>query len=339
MSAKKIVLIVLAVSIGVGMALIDSKIFKPWRQLPKADAPTTLLEIPKGSGGAKISRILQDKGFVKSPLEWKIFCKMRDCSKLQAGVFEVREGTGLEHVVEKIREGRSATRKVVIPEGRASWEIFSLLKQSYPKLDSLRWEELVHSSTFAKELGVPHSTLEGFLFPDTYPMPWQADEKDLIRIMVRSFFKTWEALPKEKSEVYRKHGFLGTVTLASVVEEETAVEKERTRIAGVFWNRLQKGWPLGADPTVRFIFRSLTGPIYKSQLNSDNPYNTRKFKGLPPGPVSNPGKASLQAALMPGETDALYFVGKDDGSREHFFTTRLQDHNKYKDVAAKNRGE
>jgi UPF0755 protein len=97
--------------------------------------------------------------------------------------------------------------------------------------------------------------------------------------------------------------------------------------------------PLGADPTVRFIFKNLTGPIYKSQLNSDSPYNTRKFPGLMPGPISNPGRKAIEATLFPDKTEALYFVAKDDGSHTHFFSTNLADHNKYKDVAAKNRGE
>ena len=99
------------------------------------------------------------------------------------------------------------------------------------------------------------------------------------------------------------------------------------------------GMPLGADPTVRFVFRNLTGPIYRSQLNSDSPYNTRKQRGLPPGPISNPGKKALVAALNPNNTPFLYFVAKDDGSREHFFTTNLRDHNKFKDIAARNRAK
>ena len=110
-------------------------------------------------------------------------------------------------------------------------------------------------------------------------------------------------------------------------------------IAGVFHNRLDIGMPLGADPTVRFIFKNLTGPIYKSQLQSDNPYNTRKFKGLMPGPISNPGRKAIEATLYPNKTNKLYFVAKDDGSGTHFFSATLAEHNNYKNIAAKNRGE
>ncbi|GBU26241.1 aminodeoxychorismate lyase [Fibrobacteria bacterium R8-3-H12] len=127
--------------------------------------------------------------------------------------------------------------------------------------------------------------------------------------------------------------------MASVVEEEAAVPQEQVQIAGVFLNRLRIGMPLGADPTVRFIFRNLTGPIYKSQLESNNPYNTRKFAGLMPGPISNPGRAAIEATLFPAQTESLFFVAKDDGSRGHFFSKTLSQHNSYKNTAAKNRGE
>ena len=129
------------------------------------------------------------------------------------------------------------------------------------------------------------------------------------------------------------------VTLASIVEEESSLASERPQVAGVYYNRVRMNWPLGADPTVRFIFRNMSGPIYKSQLNSDHPYNTRnpKNKGLPPGPISSPGQESLQATLYPDKTPYLYFVGKDDGSRAHFFCTNLACHNKYKEIASRNR--
>jgi UPF0755 protein len=134
-------------------------------------------------------------------------------------------------------------------------------------------------------------------------------------------------------------GWHQVLTLASVVEEETGNPKERPLIAGVFHNRLRLDMPLGADPTVRFIFKNLTGPIYKSQLNSDNPYNTRKFKGLMPGPISNPGRHAIEATLRPDTTKMLYFVAKDDGSGEHFFSKSLEEHNRYKNIAAQNRAK
>ena len=153
------------------------------------------------------------------------------------------------------------------------------------------------------------------------------------------FFSVWNSLDKENSHIYHKLGFHGVVTLAAIVEEESSLASERPQVAGVYYNRVKMNWPLGADPTVRFIFRNMNGPIYRSQLKSDHPYNTRnpKNKGLPPGPISSPGRESLQATLYPDKTPYLYFVGKDDGSKAHYFTTNLADHNKYKNIAAQNR--
>src|SRR5690606_12383156 len=137
--------------------------------------------------------------------------------------------------------------------------------------------------------------------------------------------------------MYAKYGRHGWVTLASIVEEEAAVASEQDLIAGVFYNRLVQGWSLGADPTVRFAVRKPTGPLYVSDLNSNSPYNTRKFPGLPPGPICSPGRGALRSSLNPMATDKMYFVAKDDGTREHFFSVDNSAHVRYKDVAATNR--
>lgn len=229
---------------------------------------------------------------------------------------------------------------MTIPEGRASWEIPAYLKKAFPNLDEDRWNKLVQDPKFAQSLGLEAKTLEGYLLPDTYPFAMDANEETILKQMVAANLKLRDEMLSKPQAMWKTLGTWHRVlTLASVVEEETGIPEERPLIAGVFHNRLRIGMPLGADPTVRFIFKNLTGPIYKSQLNSDSPYNTRKFKGLMPGPISNPGRKAIYAALNPAKTEALYFVAKDDGSMTHFFSSTLADHNKYKDVAARNRGE
>ena len=231
-------------------------------------------------------------------------------------------------------------KEVTIPEGRASWEIPSYLMKAFPNLDTNRWNALIHDPKFTQSLGVSAKSLEGYLLPETYPFAVDADEEAIIKQMVSANLKLREQYKDMEGTMWDTLGSWHKVlTLASVVEEETGKPDERPLIAGVFHNRLRIGMPLGADPTVRFIFKNLTGPIYKSQLNSNSPYNTRKFKGLMPGPISNPGRKAIEAALKPAKTDALYFVAKDDGSGTHFFSSNLKDHNKYKNIAAKNRGE
>ena len=300
---------------------------------------TVLLEIPKGSSAAKISQILQEKGIWKDGLAFKVRNKL-DKPSFKAGWYEVPPQQTLEQIFALLESGKNAVRRVTIPEGRASWEIPAYLKKAFPNLDEDRWNKLVQDPKFTQSLGVDANSLEGYLLPDTYPFPIDADEETIIKQMVAANMKVRDEM---KGKPGSKWAVLGNwhrvLTLASVVEEETGKEDERPLIAGVFHNRLEIDMPLGADPTVRFIFRNLTGPIYKSQLNSDSPYNTRKFKGLMPGPISNPGRKAIEAALFPADTKALYFVAKDDGSGTHFFSNTLSDHNKFKDVAAKNRGE
>ena len=300
---------------------------------------TVLLEIPKGSSAAKVSQILQEKGVWKDGLAFKVRNKM-DKPSLKAGWYEIPPQQTLEQIFALLESGKNAVRRVTIPEGRASWEIPAYLKKTFPDLNEDRWNKLVQDPKFAHSLGVDANSLEGYLLPDTYPFPIDADEETILKQMVAANMKVRDEMKEKPGSKWAVLGnWHKVLTLASVVEEETGKEDERPLIAGVFHNRLEIGMPLGADPTVRFIFRNLTGPIYKSQLNSDSPYNTRKFKGLMPGPISNPGRKAIEAALFPANTKALYFVAKDDGSGTHFFSNTLTDHNKYKDVAAKNRGE
>lgn len=313
--------------------------------LPKTDAPaknqeTVLIQVPKGSSPGKVFQILKEQGIWDDELSFKLVCR-KVKPNLKAGWFEIPAGKTLPEILAIIESGKIAVKKVTIPEGRASWEIPAYLIKAFPTLDSNRWNALIQDPQFTKSLGVNSPTLEGYLLPDTYPFPIDANEETIIRQMVAANLKLRDEF--QANTAGSMWDTLGNwhkvLTLASVVEEETGIPEERPLIAGVFHNRLKIGMPLGADPTVRFIFRNLTGPIYKSQLNSDNPYNTRKFPGLMPGPISNPGRKAIDAALHPKKTDALYFVAKDDGSMTHFFSSTLADHNKYKDVAARNRGE
>lgn len=301
---------------------------------------TVLLEVPKGSSAAKVFQILQSKGVWTDDLAFKIRCKMNP-PQLKAGWYEIPANQTLDEIIGIIESGKNAVKKVTIPEGRASWEIPAYLKKAFPDLNEDRWNKLIQDPKFARSIGVDANSLEGYLLPDTYPFPIDANEETILKQMVAANLRLRDEFENAPGgSMWKTLGnWHRVLTLASVVEEETGIPEERPMISGVFHNRLKIGMPLGADPTVRFIFRNLTGPIYKSQLNSDSPYNTRKFKGLMPGPISNPGRKAIEAALHPAETKALYFVAKDDGSMTHFFSTNLADHNKYKDVAAKNRGE
>ncbi|GHV11041.1 cell division protein YceG [Fibrobacterales bacterium] len=315
-------------------------IYSQWGK-PSALAKPVLLEIPKGYGAAQIGTLLQRNGIVGSARSFKWWCRFHnEKSAFKAGWYNFAPHKTFEEIAELISSGKTATIRVTIPEGRATWEIAGLLSRSPLNLDSAKLDSLMHSREFASLLGVEQRNLEGYLLPNTYDFPIGTTDSGAVKILVRANLKLRDELQAQNSPIWKELGnWHRILTLASVVEEETGLPDERPHIAGVFLNRLRLGMPLGADPTVRFIFRNLTGPIYKSQLNSDSPYNTRKFAGLMPGAISNPGALAIEAVLFPLQTDDLYFVAKDNGSREHFFSKTLSDHNSYKDVAKRNRGD
>lgn len=331
------VILIASITIAIGGKLWLDKQFKTPNNLKEE----VLFDIPKGVSAKKIASILLEKNIIKSSDMFYIYCRLNNVSnKLKSGLFLIPPNLNIIETVKFLIIGKEATKKITIPEGRASWEIYSILSKHYKGIDSLTWENLIHNKKYVNSLGLKKiPNLEGYLLADTYQFPYIATEKKLIEIMVSSTQNVISEYSNSKSEVLKKYGWHGVLTLASIVEEETGIPQERPRIAGVFYNRLKQGISLGADPTVRFIYRSLTGPIYQSQLDSNNPYNTRKFTGLPPGPISNPGKKAIEAALNPMKSNDLFFVAKDDGSKTHFFCPSMKCHNKYKDIAARNRGE
>jgi len=324
------------IGLGLGTVLY---IYKQWQQ-PSPLKEAVLLEIPKGYGTGQVATLLQKAGVVKSARSFKWWCVFNSSkANFKTGWYAIPTKQSFGQIAALLSSGRTATIRVTIPEGRATWEVAGILANSQLKLDSAKLDGLMRERIFADSLGVNAKDLEGYLLPDTYDFPYGTDERSAIRILVRANLKLRDELQALNSPVWKELGnWHRILTMASVVEEETGLPQERNLVAGVFMNRFRIGMPLGADPTVRFIFRNLTGPIYKSQLASDSPYNTRRFAGLMPGPISNPGRLAIEAVLSPNKTEYLYFVAKDDGSREHFFGKTLAEHNRYKEIAAKNRG-
>lgn len=295
-----------------------------------------LYEVPKKAGLGALSKDLEAKGLIPNAFVFKTFLRLtRQDKKIRAGYYSVKSSNSVLEMAGKLTAGKQATRSVTVPEGKTTWETFSILRPHF-QLDSLVFDSLANSPEFARACRVDARNLEGYLFPDTYVLPWKMNEREVLKVMVRRFHDVVATLDLG-GPVIEKHGIHGWVTLASIVEEESAIPTEQELIAGVFYNRLVQGWSLGADPTVRYALRKLTGPLYVSELNNDSPYNTRKFTGLPPGPICSPGRGALKASLRPLKTDKMYFVAKDDGSREHFFSVSGFEHGRFKDVAADNR--
>jgi UPF0755 protein len=335
---KRYALMTLTVFFFLGIAhLLTSRPNPSLEGLP-ADPVTgmRLYEVPANATPATLAADLHEKGLIAFPRTFRLFLRLtRRDRQIKAGFYSIKPRNSVMEIAWLLTSGKLATRVVTFPEGKASWEIFSILNNRFI-LDSMVFDSLVHSSAFAHELGLNAPGLEGYLFPDTYVLPWKVNEREVLRLLVRRFQAVADQM-HPLSPVTDHYGLHGWVTLASIVEKEAAVGSERKLIAGVFYNRLVQNWSLGADPTVRYAVRKLTGRITQEDLNIASPYNTRRFAGLPPGPICNPGKNSLLAALNPTDTDRMFFVAKDDGSRAHFFSRDNPEHLKFKAIAAENR--
>jgi UPF0755 protein len=245
---------------------------------------------------------------------------------LQAGEYRFGAAQTPWQVFEKIRKGETFYEELTIPEGNNIFDIASLLEQG----DTVRPDDFLKaaaSPSLIKDLDPAAPNLEGYLFPSTYRVTHRTTAQQLCRTMTLEFRKQWAAIggTTNKSDIHR------LVTLASLIEKETAIPSERPLVAAVFDNRLAANMPLQCDPTTVYaalLENHYSGVIHKSDLASTNPYNTYAHAGLPPGPIANPGVSSLRAALHPANAPYLYFVANPDGSGSHRFSATLEEHEK-----------
>ena len=268
-----------------------------------------MVEIPMGTSSWRIGELLEEKGVVRHRLLFMAARVLNRSAKPQAGEYQFREAATPDGVFWRIARGDVYLVELRVPEGSTVFEIAKLMEAA----------GLGTAAEFEK-VGLP---MEGYLFPSTYRFPRKATVATVARAMRAQFDKAWAQLGGTAATQRR------VVILASLVETEARLEEERARIAGVYENRLAQGMRLECDPTVEYAARldgRWRGTIYRSDLASENRYNTYRHAGLPPGPVANPGKRSLQAAMNPFETDELYFVAKADGSGGHTFSRDYEEH-------------
>lgn len=293
--------------------------------LPVAESGTVEVYVPSGTGYRQALRLFREKGLIRSELPMIALGRLTGVEKsLQPGLYRIQEGSSPLDVFNKIRNGDTETLALTIPEGYSVEQIAMAVETAgiAPSDEFLR---AARDEKLAAELDIPARSFEGFLFPDTYNVPFGTTADELIKIMVAGF-RT--AFRPELEQRLQETGMtlLEMVTLASIVEKETGKDFERPLIAAVFLNRLKKGMRLESDPTILYGVRPLGEPIRRSEIKRRTPYNTYVIKGLPPGPIANPGLASMEAVLYPEDADYLYFVAQKDGT--HKFSTSLSDHNR-----------
>jgi len=304
-----------------GLAVIAYWGLAPYPVTPEQG---TFVEIARGMSSREIAAVLASHGVIRS--KW-IFLGLRAVhprSKLQAGEYRFAGEQSPWRVFDKIRRGDVFYEEFTVPEGSNIFDIAALLEQS----DTVKPNDFLNAAADAsgiRDLDAKAPNLEGYLFPSTYRVTHSTTARQLCRMMTDEFRKQWRGLvgSMQTASAHR------VVTLASMVEKETAIPQERPLVASVFANRLQMGMPLQCDPTT--VYAALLedryrGGIHKSDLKSANPYNTYTHAGLPPGPIANPGTESLKAALQPATGDYLYFVARADGSGRHHFSATLAEH-------------
>ncbi|BAS28445.1 aminodeoxychorismate lyase [Limnochorda pilosa] len=294
--------------------------------------PGVLVEIPEGATSREIGRILASGGVIRSALLFQWWSRLEGTdASLKAGHYRLDPSMPLPAVLDQLAAGRVAVARTYIPEGFNLREIAARLasagiadEQRFLSLASD--ERLVYgsSSPLVEAFGSrPIPSLEGYLFPDTYDLPVR-DEALAIRTLVARFLQVAEEM--HLAERARAVGMTvhQVVTLASIVEEEAVRDEERPLIAAVFLNRLARDMPLQADPTVKYVMPTPRSRLYYPDLRIDSPYNTYRYRGLPPGPIASPGRASLEAVLQPAVVDYLYFVADRRGG--HVFSRTFTQH-------------
>ena len=278
--------------------------------------------IPRGGGLSDIARRLDSAGVISSKFFFELRARLSGhTSDLKPGVYSLRKDMSYSAVLDKLVKG--VPRRVIevtIPEGRARGEIGPLLKQDGVKGSYLR-ASIRSPLLNLRRYGAPHgATLEGFLFPATYQLKRGAGARTLVEKQLRAFKQNFAKVGM--SYAHRKNLTpFDVVTIASMVEREAQLPRERPLIASVIYNRLKQDIPLGIDATIRYATGNWSRPLRVSQLHIASAYNTRTHQGLPPGPIGNPGLASLKAAAHPAHTRYLFYVVKPGTCGEHSFSS------------------
>ncbi len=298
-----------------------------WRVLTPTDAlqaGTRVVEIPPHAGLRDIAALLRERDVIRSPASFIALSVARgQARRLKAGEYEFPQGAATLAVLAQMAAGAVRQHFVLHPEGATLAELAQSLEAA--RLASGRdIERTASDPAFLKTLGVEAPSLEGYLFPDSYQLVrGMTAEEILTRLVQRLRAKLTPALV-ERAQT-RGLSIHQLLTLASIVEREAVVREERPLIAAVFWNRLAREMPLQADPTVQYAVRRERGTLTRADLESDSPYNTYRYAGLPPGPIASPGLSSIEAVLDPAPVSYLYFVAMDD--RRHEFSVTLDEHN------------
>jgi UPF0755 protein len=298
-------------------------IYRPYQGFPNEGV---YVDIPHGASQRTIARLLAENGVVRNRSAFELLCRLKQRHTLEAGEYFFDHPVTAFSVYDTLANGRVFVKEFVIPEGFTMFDIADLAAQE----GFLTRDEFLVAArdpSLVGDIAPQAPSLEGFLFPATYEFPRRMTGRDMTAAMVKKFKQEWLSIATDATGPHE--AVERVVTLASLVERETPRPEERPHVAGVFENRLRIGQPLQCDPTVVYALTlagAYSGKLDSGDLRYSSPYNTYQNRGLPPGPIANPGEAALRAALDPPPTEDLYFVANTEGG--HFFSKTLEEHNR-----------
>ena len=317
---KKIILallIVFLVTAGVLAYLVFGKRSPP-------DGTATLI-VPKGATTATIAADLDKLGLVRSPTIFRWLARVGNVDRhIKPGRYDFAKPVSTYDILQDLYHQHAVILSITFPEG---WQIDRFARYAELKLgvSAARFNELCRDSLFLSTWPIPAADAEGYLLPAGYQFYWGAEPEEIVGELITATFAIFvDSLKTRMAELgWNIHQ---TLTMASLIEAEAGVAAERPRISAVFHNRLRKGIKLQCDPTVIYAMGGLDRRLLYRDLTFDSPYNTYLHYGLPPGPICNPGKPAVMAALYPPKSDELYFVARGDGT--HIFSKTLREHNR-----------
>jgi UPF0755 protein len=324
-------LLIVVLIAGGAAAWIWYGITKPFQGFPSGGV---FVDVPHGASSRHVATLLQSSGVIRSAMAFEIYARRHPKRNLQAGEYLFDHAMTGREVFWKVANGQVYQQPFTVREGETMFDIARELEAG----KFMRAGDFLFAAgdpSLIRDFAPGAPTLEGFLFPATYELPRHPAASELTAEMVHKFKEQWKMIAAQvDAESAAPAGMdlrsvKDIVTLASLVERETPKRDERPLVAGAFENRMAKGMRLQCDPTVMYGMERLgkyTPPLTGKDLTFDSPYNTYEHAGLPPGPIGNPGEASLRAALAPAKTDYIYFVANTQGG--HFFSATLEEHNR-----------
>jgi UPF0755 protein len=320
-----VLLLLLLVGASVGGYLFYLRAGQPYRGYTQ---PEQFVDIPQGAGSRTIGERLVEAGVVRDFTAYRLALWLSgEGRRLKAGEYRFDAPMTPLAVIDKIARGDVYVINVTFPEGLSIAEMAKIF-ESHGFGSAESFVKASTDVTLIRDLDPAAKDLEGYLFPETYGLPRKTDAPKLIRQMVARFDRVFTPELRQAAAA-RQMTTRQAVTLASIVEKETAKAEERPLVSAVYGNRLRIGMALQCDPTVIYALVKrghYDGNIHKEDLQIDSPYNTYRYPGLPPGPIASPGRASLEAAVHPANADFLYFVSRNDGT--HVFAKTLEEHNR-----------